>query len=58
MWVQSLEWDHPPEEETPVFLLRESHGQRSLVDYSSSGRKESGTTDSLHNDLAYTLEVT
>ena len=30
---------------TPVFLPRESHGQRSLVGYSPWGRKESDTTE-------------
>ena len=30
---------------TQVFLLGESHGQRSLVDYSPWGRKESDTTE-------------
>ena len=29
---------------TPVFLLGESHGQRSLVGYSPWGHKESGMT--------------
>ena len=29
---------------TPVFLPRESHGQRSLAGYSPQGRKESDTT--------------
>jgi len=29
---------------TPAFLLGESHGQRSLVGYSSWGHKESDTT--------------
>ena len=33
---------------TPVFLPGESHGQRSLVDYSPWGRKESDTTERLH----------
>ena len=28
---------------TPVFLPKESHGQRSLVGYSPWGHKESGT---------------
>ena len=31
---------------TPVFLPGASHGQRSLVGYSPSGRTESDTTDS------------
>ena len=30
---------------TPVLLLREFHGQRSLAGYSSWGRKESDTTE-------------
>ena len=33
---------------TPVFLLGESHGQRSLVGYSSRGRRESDRTEWLH----------
>ena len=33
---------------TPVFLLGESHGWRSLVVYSPWGRKESDTTEKLH----------
>ena len=35
-------WQH-----TPVFLPGESHGQRSLVVYSSWGRKESDMTEQL-----------
>ena len=30
---------------TPVFLLAESQAQRSLMGYSSQGRKESDTTE-------------
>ena len=33
---------------TPVLLPGESHGQRSLVGYSSWGRKESDMTERLH----------
>ena len=33
---------------TPVFLPGESHGERSLVDYSPWGCKESDTTEQLH----------
>ena len=33
---------------TPVFLPGESHGRRSLVDYSPRGRKESDTTEQIH----------
>ena len=32
---------------TPVFLHGESHGQRSLVDYSPEGLKEMDTTEQL-----------
>ena len=38
---------------TPVFLPGESHGQRSLVDYSPWGRKESDTTKQLTLSQAY-----
>ena len=34
---------------TPVFLPGKSHGQRSLVDYSPWGRKESDTTEQVNN---------
>ena len=33
---------------TPLFLPGKSHGQKSLVGYSSRGRKESDTTEQLH----------
>ena len=33
---------------TPVLLPGKSHGQRSLVDYSPWGRKESDMTEQLH----------
>ena len=36
---------------TPVFLLGESHGQRSLVGYSPRGHKESDMTERLHLHL-------
>ena len=36
---------------TPVLLPGESHGGRSLVGYSSWGRKESDTTEQLHFTL-------
>ena len=54
MWVRSLGWEDPLEEEmaihsskwqsTPVFLPGESHGQRSLMGYSPMGCKESDMT--------------
>ena len=45
--VQSLCWKDLLEEDmaiAPVFLLREFHGQRSLVGYSPWGHKKSDTT--------------
>ena len=33
---------------TPVFLPGKSHGRKSLIGYSSWGRKESDTTEQLH----------
>ena len=48
-WFQSLAWEGLQEERkwqpTPVFLPGKSHGQRSLVGYSTWGRKESDTTE-------------
>ena len=46
--VASLGWVDPLEEEmepTPVSLPGESHGQRTLVGYSSWGRKELDVTE-------------
>ena len=45
-WIQSLGGEYPVEESmaTPVFLPRESYGQRSLAGYSPWGHKESNTT--------------
>ena len=51
MWVQSLGWEDPLEEEIathPVFLPGKFHGQRSLVGYSSWGLKEWDTTEQLN----------
>ena len=49
-WVQSLGWEDPQRRErqpTPVFLLGEFHGQRSLAGYSPLGLKVLDTTDGL-----------
>ena len=43
-WVGKIPWRRAWQP-IPVFLLGESHGQRSLVDYSPGGRKESDTTE-------------
>ena len=54
MWetqVRSLGWEDPLEKEwqpTPVFLLGEFRGLRSLVGYSPRSRKESDMTKQLH----------
>ena len=48
MLVQSLGWEDPLEkawQPTPVFLPGESHGQRSLVGYSSQDHTESDTIE-------------
>ena len=42
-WVRKIPWRRA-QQPTPVFLLGESHGQRSLVGYSPWGRKETDTT--------------
>ena len=50
-WVRSLDWEDPLEKEmqpSPVFLPGESHGWRSLVDYSPRGRKELYMTERLN----------
>ena len=46
-WVRKILWRREWQP-TPVFLPRESHGQRSLVGYSPRGHKESDTTERLH----------
>jgi len=48
MWVRSLGWKIPWKKAwlpTPVFLPRESHGQRSLMGYSPKGLKELDKTE-------------
>ena len=42
---------------TPVFLPRESHGQRSLAGYSPWGHKESDTTERISMHTAHTLDL-
>ena len=43
-WVEKIPWMRAWQP-TPVFLPRESHGQRSLGNYSTWGRKESDMTE-------------
>ena len=55
-WVGNMPWRrkwHP----TPVFLLRESQGQWSLVDYSPWGCKESETTEHLSTRMILVRQV-
>ena len=47
-WVGKISWKWKWQP-TPVFLPGKSHGQRSLVGYSSWGRKESDTAELLHS---------
>ena len=53
-WVRKIPW-RKKWQPTPVFLPRESHGWRSLVDPSPWGCKESDTTEWLHY-LSLSLE--
>ena len=59
--IPSLSREDPLEEgmatPLPVFLPGESHGQRSLVDYSPWGHKESDTTESNDHVCTLTLNV-
>ena len=42
-WVRKIPWR--ARQPIPIFLPAESHGQRSLADYSPWGRRESDTTE-------------
>ena len=46
-WVRKIRWRRKWQS-TPVLLPGKFHGQRSLVGYSSWGRKKSDTTERLH----------
>ena len=51
-WIQSLVQEDTPEKKMTTYsriLLREFHGQRSLVGYSPWGHKELDTTEQLNN---------
>ena len=50
-WVRSLGHEDPQRRQcqpTPVFLPRESHGQRSLVGYSLKGHKKLDIIECVH----------
>ena len=51
-WVEKIPWRRKWQP-TPVFLPGESHGWRSLMDYSPRGCKESDTTEQFHFSLHY-----
>jgi len=52
-WVGKIPWRREWQP-TPVFLPRESHGQRSLAGYGPSGSTESDITEAAyHTCLAY-----
>ena len=46
-WVRKIPWRRKWQP-TPILLTRKSHGQRSLVAYSSWGHEESDTIEQLH----------
>ena len=50
-WVRKIPWRRKWQP-TPVFLPRESHGQRSLVGYSPWGHKESDKTEQLSHQAS------
>ena len=52
-WVEKIPWRRAWQH-TPVFLLGESHGQRSLVGYS---HKESDTTEETQHSCMYTIKM-
>ena len=45
-WVRKVPWRRAWQP-TPVFLLGEPHGERSLVGYSPQGHKESEMTEAI-----------
>ena len=57
-WVQSLSREDPLEKEMATHSNIQpgiSHGQKSLVDYSPWGPKESDTTEQLYNFIHYII---
>ena len=54
-WIRKIPWRRTWKS-TPVFLLGESHGQRSLECYGSQGHKELNTTEAIqHAHGSYTF---
>ena len=52
-WVRKILWRREWQP-TPVFLPEKFHGQKSPVDYSPWGRKESGMTERLTHTHTHT----
>ena len=60
MWVRSLGQEDPLEEETAIhysILPDQSHGQRSLVGYSSKDCKELNMIEQLHLHTRYKMKI-
>ena len=55
-WVRKISWRRAWQP-TPIFLPGESHGQRSLGDYSPWGGKESDTTEATEHTAHTRYEV-
>ena len=51
-WVWKIPWRREWQP-TPVFLPEQSHGQRSLTDYSPWDHKESDTTEVTEHECIY-----
>ena len=54
-WIRKILW-RSKWQPTPVFLPRESHGQRSLAGCSPWGHKELDTNERLNTAHVYTLQ--
>ena len=54
LWVGKIPW-RKAWQPTPIFLLGESHGQKSLADYSPQGRRESDMTEATYQAILLLL---
>ena len=55
-WVRKIPW-RKAWQPTPVFLSRESHGQRSLVGYSPWGHKETDMTEVTYHTCSHIISL-
>ena len=53
LWFRKSPWGRAWQS-TPIFLLGESHGQKSLVDYHPQGHKESDMTEATQHTCTHT----